>query len=285
MEVDDDLKLPGAKELGKKAKKKKKVKDATMEEEEPVGDDVTEEDTESETKWNLRTVSGLDLIGKEVSVTPDSKHVVVASGDRVLVYAAASGQLVRSLNTGLVLAAVVGQGEGEIYVATKKKICLWNFHTVKIVEQFALSSKESKSEFISSDILDIFISATFKSSGIIFVTAKLAMKNVLFRLNLNTHETNRIFKDIKLGSVHVGDSGNCVCAIGSLKETSGRDAVVLVYDQNLSKIFSMRTDMERPFTVARLHPAERCVAAGDKSGRILVYSGLQQVGGGIFLLR
>ena len=136
MEVDDDLKLPGAKELGKKAKKKKK---AAMEDEEQAGDDIAD-DSESDTKWNLRTVSGLDLVGKEVSVTPDSKHVVVASGDRVLVYAAASGQLVRSLNTGLVLAAVVGQGEGEVYVATKKKICLWNFHTVKIVEQFALSS-------------------------------------------------------------------------------------------------------------------------------------------------
>ena len=269
MEVDDDLKLPGTKELGKKTKKKKKVEEAAMEDEEEGGDDITD-DSETETKWNLRTVSGLDLIGKEVSVTTDSKHVVVASGDRVLVYAAASGQLVRSLNTGTVLAAVVGQGEGEVYVATKKKICLWNFQTVKIVEQFALSSKESKSEFISSDILDIFIPASFKSSMSIFVTAKLAMKNVLFRLNLNTHETNKIFKDIKVGSVHVSDSGNCVCAIGSLKETSGSDAVVLVYDQNLSKVFSMRTDMERPFTVARLHPAEICVAAGDKIGRILV---------------
>ena len=112
-----------------------------MKDEEEGGDDITD-DSETETKWNLRTVSGLDLIGKEVSVTTDSKHVVVASGDRVLVYAAASGQLVRSLNTGTVLAAVVGQGEGEVYVATKKKICLWNFQTVKIVSSSLCPAKK-----------------------------------------------------------------------------------------------------------------------------------------------
>ena len=39
MEVDDDLKLPGTKELGKKTKKKKKVEEAAMEDEEEGGDD------------------------------------------------------------------------------------------------------------------------------------------------------------------------------------------------------------------------------------------------------
>ena len=39
MEVDDDLKLLGTKELGKKTKKKKKVEEAAMEDEEEGGDD------------------------------------------------------------------------------------------------------------------------------------------------------------------------------------------------------------------------------------------------------
>ena len=75
-------------------------------------------------------------------------------------------------------------GKGEVYVSTKKRICLWDLQTVKIVEHF---------------------------------------------------------------------------------------------DLDISKVCAMRMYVERPFTVARLHPALRCVAAGVKSGRILVHSGLQQV--------
>merc|ERR1719153_164704 len=102
------------------------------------------------------------------------------------------------------------------------------------------------------------------------------MKNALYRVNVENHIFNRIFKDIKLGSVHVGEKDNSMCAISSPKEDGYKDATLVVYDQNLSKVFSINTDKERPFTVARVHPLERTVACGDTSGRVLVYSGLQQ---------
>jgi len=281
--VDDELVPPGE---GKKpmdkspAKKRKKKPKQTPEkkpkpfvDDEPMETDVKETDN---SEWSLKTVTGADLITRRPSVTPCGRQVVVVSGEQVLVYSAAAGSLVRTLNTGPALAAAAATTVGHVFVASKKKICLWNFHEVKIVKQLPFLSKEGKAEFVTSDVEDVFIPSNFEQLGVAFVTVKVAGKFVLYRVNTSNHSVHRIFKNIKLGSVDVGDGGNSVCAISCTNDGSNRDAVLLLYDQNLSKVVTVRTDRERPYTVARVHPGERAVAAGDASGRVLVYSGLEQ---------
>ena len=55
------LSLQGLKNWVRKLKQKKVQEVTTREEKEPVGDDITEDDCESETKRSLLTVGGLDM--------------------------------------------------------------------------------------------------------------------------------------------------------------------------------------------------------------------------------
>ena len=227
--------------------------------------------------WALKMVSGADLTSKLISISPDNKHLLVASGDQVLVYAAASGQLVRKLNTGPTMAVLAGKEDGTVYTASSKEVCLWSYSTVEVVKKFPLYAAESKSDFSQGTVKDIYLPPTFETNRIIFLTANLGSSCPLYRVNLTSHSVNKIFKNIKVGSVHQGDNGNCVCAISTAsKKGEAKDSAVLVYDHVLSKVLIVRTDQERPFTVARLHPTERVVAAGDLSGRVLVFKGLDQ---------
>ena len=226
--------------------------------------------------WDVKTVSGADLVSKQIAISQDSRHILAASGDQVLVYAAASGHLVRKLNTGRVMAVKAGNSEGTVYTASSEEICLWSYSTVEVLKRLPIFNTDTKCEFTSGDVEDVYLSSSFESSKIIFVTVKAANVFALYRVNLATHMVNKIFKSIKPGSVHEGVGGNCICAITSVRKGEAKDAAVLVYDQVISKVFTLRTDQERPFTVVRLHPTERTVAAGDLSGRVLVFSGLEQ---------
>ena len=230
----------------------------------------------SDKDWAMKTVSGADLTSKVISVSQDSKHLLVASGDQVLVYAAASGHLVRKLSTGPIMAVLEGKAEGTLFAASTKEVCLWSYSTVEVVKRFPIFASEGKCDFAQGDVEDIYLPPTFETNRIIFLTAKIGASFALYRVNLSSHLVNRIFKNIKVGSVHQGANGNCVCAISCVRKGEAKDSVLLVYDQVLSKVLTVRTDQDRPFTVARLHPTERVVAAGDQSGRVLVFSGLEQ---------
>ena len=78
-----------------KAKKQKKLKVNE------VGGTVVGDDTDD---WVMRPVSGVDLVSKKAVVTNDGKHILINSTDKVLVYSSSSGQLVRQLDTGNLLA-------------------------------------------------------------------------------------------------------------------------------------------------------------------------------------
>ena len=235
-----------------------------------------DEDEAGKSDWVKKTVSGADLMSKVTSVSQNGKHLMVASGDQVLVYAAASGHLVRKLNTGPLMAVMAGKEEGTVYTASSKEVCLWSYSTVEVVRRFPIFATEGKCDFSEGDVEDIYLPPTFETNRIIFLTAKIGASFALYRVTLSSHLVHRIFKNIKIGSVHQGDNGKCVCAISSAKKGEAKDAALLVYDHVLSKVLSVLTDQDRPFTVARLHPTERVVAAGDASGRVLVFTGLEQ---------
>ena len=55
-------------------------------------------------KWFLRTIEGTDLTSRPAVVSCSGKYIFINSQDRVLVYSSKSGQLMRQLNTGQILA-------------------------------------------------------------------------------------------------------------------------------------------------------------------------------------
>jgi len=223
--------------------------------------------------WVKKPVSGVDLVSKDAIVTDDGKYIVINSMNKVLIYSSKSSQLVRQLNTGSILAVQKGDVEGEITVASKSKIMIWNFMEVKIVKKFALNH----SKFKASDIMDIYIPEKFGKSNEIFISVQGVGKMcALFRLNVVTNSCNKIFKNHTVGSVHIGENDNLVCAISDHKIHGFKDCTLVVYDRNLSKNMSVFTDKARPFTCARVHPLSKVIACGDTSGRVLVYSGLEQ---------
>jgi len=234
---------------------------------------LVEAEHDNVSDWVKKPVSGIDLVSKEPIVTEDGKYIVINSQNKVLIYSSKSSQLVRQLNTGNIIAVQKGDVEGEIRVASKTKIMTWNFMEVKIVEKFALAD----SKFKHSDILDIFIPEKFGQSKEVFISVQGMDKMVaLFRLNVVTNICNKIFNNHKIGSVHIGEKDNLVCAISDHKEYGFKDCTLLAYDRNLSKNMSVNTDKARPFTCVKVHPVSKVIACGDTSGRVLVYSGLEQ---------
>ena len=225
--------------------------------------------------WVMKEVSGIDLISKRIVVTDDGKYILVNSVDKVLVYSVASGQLVREIETGIVLAMQKGSKEGEVMVATKKKIAIWNFMDVKISKKYSLEFDRKHQD---KTILEIFIPERFEDTKEIFFCAQGPgdKKVPLFRMDVAHRTSVRIFENVKLGSVDIGQQDNLVCAISDHKAHGFKDSTLLMYDRNLSKVMTVHTDKERPFTCARVHPVSKVIACGDSSGRVLVYSGLEQ---------
>lgn len=225
--------------------------------------------------WVMKPVSGVDLVSKEAVVTGDGKHVLINSLDKVLVYSTASGQMVRQLNTGKVMAVQKSDKEGEVVVATKRKICTWNFMELKIVKKYPLRIDTVK-KFQPKDILDIFIPEKFAETKEVLICVKGDKKTPLYRMDVVNNNCVRIFENVKVGSVHIGENGNLVCAISDHKDHGYKDSTLLMYDRNLLKVMSVHTDKARPFTCAKVHPVSKVVACGDTSGRIQVFSGLEQ---------
>jgi len=223
--------------------------------------------------WVISVVSGVNLTSKELVVSSDGKHIFVNSGDKVVVYSTSSGQMVRQLNTGPIISIQKGNQEGELIVATLKKLCIWNFMDVRIVNKFKI---ECRNKLQSFEKVDIYIPETFNDNKEIFLGLKKDSKVSLFRLNLETNESAKIFNDFKVGTLHLGAKDQLVCAISDHKEHGFKDCTLLMYDRNLSKVMTLHTDKNRPYTCVKVHPSEKVVACGDTSGRILVYSGLEQ---------
>merc|ERR1719233_50166 len=225
--------------------------------------------------WVMKEVSGIDLISRRIVVTDDGKYILVNSGNKVLVYSVASGQLVRELDTGKVLAMQKGSKEGEVMIATKKKLAIWNFMDVRITKKYLL---EFDRKHHDKTILEIFIPERFEDMKEIFLCAQGQgdKKAPLFRMHVAERTSVRIFDNVKVGSIDIGQQDNLVCAISDHKTHGFKDTTLLMYDRNLSKVMTVHTDKDRPFTCAKVHPVSNVIACGDSSGRILVYSGLEQ---------
>jgi len=238
-------------------------------------DDQVPMEVEDGEPWYASTVSGLDLTSRPAAVSFGGKYVLVNSSGKIMVYSSKSGQLVRKLNTGQVLAIQRTDKEEEVVVATKKKVVIWNFVDVKAATKFKISS--NKVPNYEGGLQSSYIPENFHKEHEIYVTVSKKEGNTsLHRLNLDAGSNHQIFNNIKPGTVHVGDADNLVCAISDHKKHEFKDVTLLVYNKNLAKNMSVHADKDRPFTCARVHPLSRVVAVGDTSGRIIVYTCLDQ---------
>ena len=111
--------------------------------------------------WDVKTVSGADLVSKQIAISQDSRHIIAASGDQVLVYAAASGHLVRKLNTGHVMAVKAGNSEGTVYTASSEEICLWSYSTVEVLKRLPILLKAETWRLNGLFLFGIFFSYCF----------------------------------------------------------------------------------------------------------------------------
>jgi len=277
------LKPEKTKDYNKKLKKEKRKKfkeklRSDRDEAKKSNDKLPKSDENPEPSWAISSCGGVDLISKPLLVSSDNKNIVVNGGDRVLVYNALSGSIVRTISTGPLLNICDTGDPNTVLVATKRKIMLWDISKVKIIKKINIfpdggSNKHYKPE----DIVDILLASNAMKVNEIYLVAKAKKDlNALYRVNLSDQENQvvKILRHVTIGSVHIGDNNNTLVAITNNKAHGYSNSSLECYDRNLRKVQNFNTDKDRPFTIVRVHPREKLVAAGDASGRIFVLTGL-----------
>ena len=163
---------------------------------------------------------------------------------------------------------------GQIALAGRKRVTVWNYEETKIVEKYDYFISDKK--FNHDGVLDVLLPYNFVDTGDVFVTVldRNNMNN-LVRINVKENSINQIFKHVTVGTQHIGDNNNSLVSIVNHRVRGFKNSTVLCYDRNLSKVQGYNTDRERPFTIVRCHPGEKTVACGDSSGRILIFSGIE----------
>merc|ERR1719244_472904 len=197
-------KTMGTVKMKSKKKDKSKNKNKNLDIKSP--ESPMEISPEVSNNWVLRPVAGSDLTSSPVVVTPDSRYVVVITGDKVGVYSSQSGQVVRSLNTGPALAVQIVDNS-QIIVATRQKVCVWDFQSVKIVQKFNLYQGDGKTDFKKrvGELRDIFIPSKFLEMFELFLSGEKGGVVSLYRLDVRGGgQANKIFNSVNVGSVHIG---------------------------------------------------------------------------------
>ena len=178
---------------------------------------------------------------------------------------------------------------GEVIVASKKKIVVWNYETMSVVNKFKLNFDGGHKHLSLKSLLQIYLphNCVQQTGELYAIAAASGKKNLrhLFRIQLagdNEEEeeggggvaagSNLIFRHVTLSSQHVGDGGNTLVSLSDHKVHGFLNATLLCYDRRLAKVQTFNTDKDRPFTVARCHPLEKVIACGDTSGRVLIFT-------------
>ena len=163
---------------------------------------------------------------------------------------------------------------GQIALAGRKRVTIWNYEETKMVGKYEYFPSDKK--FNYDGILSVLLPDNFLDTGDVFVTVLDRHKmNNLVRISVHEKCVHQIFKHVTVGTQHIGDNNNSLVTIANHKVRGFKNTTVLCYDRNLSKVQGYNTDRERPFTITRCHPEEKTVACGDSSGRILIFSGIE----------
>ena len=156
---------------------------------------------------------------------------------------------------------------GEVIVASKKKIVVWNYETMSVVNKFKLNFDGGHKHLSLKSLLQIYLPHNcVQQTGELYAIAEEEGGGGV------AAGSNLIFRHVTLSSQHVGDGGNTLVSLSDHKVHGFLNATLLCYDRRLAKVQTFNTDKDRPFTVARCHPLEKVIACGDTSGRVLIFT-------------
>lgn len=236
---------------------------------------VVEEPGESSEKLVLNLCGGRDFLSKPVQLSSNGKYIFCAEELKVTMFSTQSGLPIKSVNTGKILSIALSDKPGQLLVATNKMVALWDYEMAKMVSKHKYFTKNSKHTFLGKGIMAVYIPTNFTASGDVYITC-LDKKNAnnLMRVNVFEASCNQIFKNVSIGTQHIGDNNNSLVTLSNHKIHGFKNSTVLCYDRNLTLVQGYNTDRERPFTIVRCHPTEKTIACGDSSGRILVFDGV-----------
>jgi hypothetical protein len=111
---------------------------------------------------------------------------------------------------------------GQVIVASKKKIVVWNYETMTVVTKLKLNleSGSKTSNLTSSNLLQLFLPHNCVEGGEIFAVSA-GKKNLrpLLRVQLTGDASNSsvIFRHVTLATQHVGDTGNTLVSLSDHK--------------------------------------------------------------------
>lgn len=232
--------------------------------------------TENAVKLTVQDCGGRDFLSRPILLSEDGNYVFANETDKVTIFSAQTGIPVKTIFTGEIFCMSLTGTAGQIAVAGRKSVTVWDYELTKVVTKHKYFKKEFARKFNYEAVIDVFLPNNFGSSGDVYLTVvdKKNMNNFL-RVNVLEVTCNQIFKNVSPGTQHVGDKNNSIVTLANHKIHGFKNNSVLCYDRNLSKVQGFNTDRERPFTIVRCHPEEKTLACGDESGRILLFSGLE----------
>jgi len=132
----------------------------------------------------------------------------------------------RQINTDVILSIALTDTSGQVIVASKKKIVVWNYETMTVVTKLKLNLESGSKSFnlTSSNLLQLFLPHNCVEGGEIFAVSA-GKKNLrpLLRVQLtgdaapSSPNCSVIFRHVTLATQHVGDTSNTLVSLSDHK--------------------------------------------------------------------
>jgi len=224
----------------------------------------------------VQSCGGRDLISAPLLISKDGKLIFAAGDNRLTVFNIETGQPVRELKTGKVLALSLTSNPAEVIVVGEVEIVTWNHELTKQITRTPFFADKEKGVGVHG----VVFPANYEQSQEVYVTTKFSNQKKenqhnVYRLSLTDAENPRtIFKKVYGSSIHIGNNDGCLVVIGDQEsEMGGEKNLMMCYDRHLSITHKLKINTARPLTIVRCHPKKKIVACGDITGRILIVNG------------
>lgn len=236
-----------------------------------VEEDVKVKRNKNHPDLTIQDVGGRDFLTKPVLLTKDGNFIISCQDFKIYIFSSQTGLPVKSINTNKILSIALSERPGEVVVAGLRSVTVWNYEETKVVEKFKyrLGGRVSW-----SDLQTVFLPNNFTTSGDVYLTFLNKTQNNFVRVNVREKNSNVIFKNVTIDSQHIGDNDNSIVSLSNHKVPAMKNTSFVCYDRNIAKVQCFQADSERPLTIVRCHPAEKTIAVGDTSGRILIFAGI-----------
>jgi WD40 repeat protein len=215
-------------------------------------------------KLQVQNCGGRDLTSNPLLMSADGKLVFTSGDKKVTVFNTETGQPVRELNTGTVVSLALNKDNpSQLVVARPHDLVTWDHDLAKVVSTETYFHRD-----FNKTVLEALIPSNYLEAKEIYAVVLDRHQHKLIRVDLACHSAKEIFQNVSPGSMHLGDSDNCVAIISD--KDAHKNTAMRCYDRKLSTVQYMYVDYNRPLTIVRCHPTQKIIACGDASGRILI---------------